>query len=89
MIEIEHEEDGRWIAAVPTLPGVMAYGGTEDEARRNVVALAFHVIGDRIKHNEPVLIPGINVQAFSLFDDLPDEVETALVTMSYGSAARA
>jgi predicted RNase H-like HicB family nuclease len=48
MIEIDREDDGRWIGEVPALPGVLAYGATEEEARRNVVALAFHVIGDRI-----------------------------------------
>jgi predicted RNase H-like HicB family nuclease len=54
MIEIDREDDGRWIGEVPALPGVLAYGATEEEARRNVVALAFHVIGDRIEHGEPV-----------------------------------
>ncbi len=54
MIEIDREDDGRWIGEVPALPGVLAYGATEAEARRKAVALAFHVIGDRIEHGEPV-----------------------------------
>ncbi len=54
MIEIDREDDGRWIGEVSALPGVLAYGATEDEARRRALALAFHVIGDRIEHGEPV-----------------------------------
>jgi predicted RNase H-like HicB family nuclease len=51
-IEIELEEDGRWIGEVPELPGVIAYGATEDEARKKVAALALRVIADRIEHGE-------------------------------------
>ena len=47
-IEIEREEDGRWIGEVPELPGVVAYGATEDEARNRAAALALRVIADRI-----------------------------------------
>jgi predicted RNase H-like HicB family nuclease len=52
-IEIEREEDGRWIGEVPALPGSLAYGATEAEARANVMALAFRVIAERIEHGEP------------------------------------
>jgi predicted RNase H-like HicB family nuclease len=51
-IEIEREDDGRWIAEVPALPGVMAYGATETEARDRVKALALRVIADRFEHGE-------------------------------------
>jgi predicted RNase H-like HicB family nuclease len=51
-IEFDREEDGRWIAEVPQLPGVLVYAATEDEARTRVVALAFRVIADRIDHGE-------------------------------------
>jgi predicted RNase H-like HicB family nuclease len=51
-IEIEREEDGRWIAEVPTLPGVLAYGATETEARAKVQALALRVLADRLEHGE-------------------------------------
>jgi predicted RNase H-like HicB family nuclease len=44
-IEIEHEEDGRWIGEVPELPGVIAYGATEDEARNKTAAIALRVTG--------------------------------------------
>ena len=53
-IEIEREQDGRWIGEVPQLPGVMAYGATEAEARVKTTALALRVIADRIEHGEPV-----------------------------------
>jgi predicted RNase H-like HicB family nuclease len=53
-IEIAREDDGRWIGEVPVLPGVLAYGKTEAEARANTIALAFRVIADRIENGEPV-----------------------------------
>ncbi len=53
-IEIEREEDGRWIAEVPDLPGVLAYGKTREEAIAKVEALALRVIADRIDHGESI-----------------------------------
>ena len=53
-IEIEQEADGRWIGEVPGLPGVLAYGATEAEARNKTTALALRVIADRLEHGEPV-----------------------------------
>ena len=53
VVEIEREDDGRWIGAVPSLPGVLAYGTTRDEARARVEALALRVIADRIENGEP------------------------------------
>lgn len=52
MVESEQEEDGRWIAEVTTLPGVMAYGKTKAEADAKVKALALRVIGDRLDNGE-------------------------------------
>ena len=46
-VEIDREEDGRWIAEIPDLPGVMAYGRTRDEAMVNVKALAARALADR------------------------------------------
>ncbi|MBI2989201.1 MAG: type II toxin-antitoxin system HicB family antitoxin [Candidatus Binatia bacterium] len=51
-VEIEQEEDGRWIAEVMDLPGVLAYGQTPEEARAKVQALALRVIADRLEHGE-------------------------------------
>ncbi|MGB7136357.1 MAG: type II toxin-antitoxin system HicB family antitoxin [Acidobacteriaceae bacterium] len=45
-IEFEQEEDGRWIAEIPDLPGVMVYGSTREEAQSKVEALALRVIAD-------------------------------------------
>lgn len=51
-IEHEQEEDGRWIAEVPELPGVLAYGGTAQEAMVRAQALALRVLAERLEHNE-------------------------------------
>ena len=53
-IEVEQEDDGRWIGEATALPGVLAYGSTEAEARSRVAALALRVIADRIEHGEPI-----------------------------------
>ncbi|MFL5308390.1 MAG: type II toxin-antitoxin system HicB family antitoxin, partial [Polyangia bacterium] len=47
-VEIEPEDDGRWIAEIPELPGVLAYGATADEAVGAAKALALRVLADRI-----------------------------------------
>ena len=51
-IEYKWEEDGRWIAAVPGLPGVLAYSTTPDEAMARAEALALRVLAERIEHGE-------------------------------------
>jgi predicted RNase H-like HicB family nuclease len=51
-IEIEQEEDSRWIAEIPDLPGVMVYGNSRDEAIAKVEALALRVLADRLEHGE-------------------------------------
>lgn len=52
VIELEREEDGRWLAEVPNLSGVMCYGVDRDEAVARVQALALRVIADRLEHRE-------------------------------------
>ena len=54
VIEIEREDDGRWVAEVAALPGVLAYGTTKADARARATALAFRVLADRIEHGEPI-----------------------------------
>ena len=49
-IETELENDGRWIAAIPELPGVALYGKTEEEAVRRVKALAFRVLAEQLEN---------------------------------------
>jgi predicted RNase H-like HicB family nuclease len=51
-IEHEREEDGRWLAEVPELPGVLAYGTTEKEAMAKAQALALRVLAERLEHDE-------------------------------------
>ena len=51
-IELEREDDGRWLAEVPALSGVMCYGADRDEALSRVQALALRVIADRLDHRE-------------------------------------
>ena len=53
-IEIDKEEDGRWIAEVPELPGVLSYGYTRDDAIQRAQVLALRVLADRIEHGEDV-----------------------------------
>jgi predicted RNase H-like HicB family nuclease len=52
-VEAEREEDGRWIAEVPALPGVMAYGQTREQAIARAEALALRVLAERLEHGEP------------------------------------
>jgi predicted RNase H-like HicB family nuclease len=54
MLEIEKEDDGRWIAEVPDLPGVLAYGNTREQAIAHAEALAFRVLAERIENGEPI-----------------------------------
>jgi predicted RNase H-like HicB family nuclease len=62
-IEIEQEDDGRWLSEIPDLPGVMVYGPTRDEAVARVKALALRVLADRLEHGETV---PVLVEIFSL-----------------------
>ena len=51
-IEVEQEEDGRWIAEIVEIPGVLVYSLTQEEAISNVQALALRVIADKLEHGE-------------------------------------
>jgi predicted RNase H-like HicB family nuclease len=53
-ISFDREEDGRWIAEIETLPGVLAYGATRDEARSKVEALALRVVADQIEASQSI-----------------------------------
>ena len=63
-IELEREDDGRWIGEVPALPGVLVYGDSKADARQKAEALALRVMADRIEAGEP-----IPAEARSLFAD--------------------
>ena len=56
-IETEQETDGRWIAEVVELPGVMKYGQDREQAIAQVEALALRVVADRIEHGEHLVAP--------------------------------
>jgi predicted RNase H-like HicB family nuclease len=64
-IEIEQEDDGRWLTEIPYLPGVMVYGATREEAVARVKALALRVLADRLEHGEtiPELVEVFSVAA--------------------------
>jgi predicted RNase H-like HicB family nuclease len=51
-IELERESDGRWLAEIPDLSGVMCYGADRDDAVARVQALALRVIAERLEHRE-------------------------------------
>jgi predicted RNase H-like HicB family nuclease len=64
-IEVEQEKDGRWIAEIPEMPGVMVYGQSREEAVSRVEALALRVLAERIEHGEtsPVIEKVFSVAA--------------------------
>ena len=53
-VEIEREDDGRWIAEIAALPGVLAYGDTPEQACARAEALALRVLAERLDRGEPV-----------------------------------
>jgi len=63
-IELEREADGRWLAEVGALPGVLCYGQDRDEAVAKVQALALRVIAERLEHREaPAELLNVTFQA--------------------------
>ena len=56
-IDIEQEEDGRWIAEVVDLPGVMTYGANPEDAQCKVQALALRVLAERLENGEARRLP--------------------------------
>ncbi len=53
-VDVEQEDDGRWIGEVSELPGVMVYGENREEAVAKAKALAFRVLADRLEHGEEI-----------------------------------
>ena len=56
-IDYEQEEDGRWLAEVIELPGVLVYGQTKEEALAKAQALALRVVAERLEHGEMLVEP--------------------------------
>lgn len=52
VVEFDREEDGRWIAEIPQLPGVMAYGITKTEARQKTYAIALRTLADTVEQGK-------------------------------------
>ncbi|MEK7227431.1 MAG: type II toxin-antitoxin system HicB family antitoxin [Patescibacteria group bacterium] len=58
LIEFERETNRRWIADIPKLPGVMAYGATKEQARKKVFAIALRTLADKVEHGmTPAPVP--------------------------------
>jgi len=63
-VETEREQDGRWIAEIVDVPGVMAYGATEKEAVASAQALALRILADRIEQlKEPTETVTVSLEA--------------------------
>ena len=62
-IEFDREDDGRWIADVPELPGVLAYGSTQEEARAKAEALTLRVLADQIEESKKALTSAVTFGA--------------------------
>ncbi|HVT57182.1 MAG TPA: type II toxin-antitoxin system HicB family antitoxin [Thermoanaerobaculia bacterium] len=56
-VELDRETDGRWIAEVVDLPGVLAYGSTRDEALASAQALALRVVADQLEDGAALAAP--------------------------------
>ena len=52
--DVDRETDGRWIAEIPEIPGALAYGATEDEAKRRAYALALYAIADDVEKSRSI-----------------------------------
>jgi predicted RNase H-like HicB family nuclease len=60
-VDFDHEEDGRWIAFIDSIPGCNVYGATRDEALTKVEALALHAIAERLEGGEVTAEQAANV----------------------------
>lgn len=56
-LQLEQEQDGRWLAEAPELPGVLAYGASSDEAMAKAEILALRVIAEKLEHGEARPVP--------------------------------
>jgi predicted RNase H-like HicB family nuclease len=83
-METERETDGRWIAEVTNLPGVLAYGPTEDAAKANAYALALRVIADRVETSKN---PPKRLKSPPRHDDLAQHSGSHLRGVEHDSAS--
>jgi predicted RNase H-like HicB family nuclease len=54
LVEVEQEQDGRWIAEVPVIPGAMAYGSSRQEAVAKVEVFVLRILADKVEHGEEI-----------------------------------
>ena len=73
-LEYEREEDGRWLAEVPQLPGVLAYGATADEAMARAEVLALRVMAERIEQGERVMALRADSKAVDVLAPVSGEI---------------
>jgi predicted RNase H-like HicB family nuclease len=52
--EVDRETDGRWIAEIPAIPGAMAYGSTEEQAKAKAYALALYAVADDVEQSQKI-----------------------------------
>jgi predicted RNase H-like HicB family nuclease len=73
-VDVEREEDGRWIGEVSDLPGVLCYGATREEAVAKATALAFRILAERLDHGENILPvgPGWLAEAERRYQEIKD-----------------
>jgi predicted RNase H-like HicB family nuclease len=73
-VDVEREDDGRWVGEVTNLPGVLCYGATREEAVAKAKALAFRVLADRLDHGENILPvgPGWLAEAERRYQEIKD-----------------
>lgn len=62
-VQLERESDGRWIAEVAELPGVLVYGDSAEQAQAKAQALALRVLADRLDHGEAVPFESVSFSA--------------------------
>src|SRR5258706_6112972 len=87
-IELEKEEDGRWIGEVPDLPGVLAYGQNRDEAIARAQALALRVLVERLEHGEPPNFLSVSFRAAGAAGRVPKLVKSSLrLSISVGPSS--
>jgi predicted RNase H-like HicB family nuclease len=77
VIELEQETDGRWIAEIPALSGIMGYGDTQDQAARYVKALALRIIAEQIEGSKDMGCESLTILMVTVWkfeSSRPDQV---------------
>ena len=62
-VEVDREDDGRWIAEVAELPGVLVYGNSAKQVQARAQALALRVLADRLENGEALPFESVSFAA--------------------------